>query len=128
MVDADKLIDAVSDREGAYVNHPADRGGPTCWGITEAVARAEGYRGAMRDLPRATAAAIYRKLYWTRPRFDAVAERAPKVAAELFDTGINMGTGMAAGFLPRVLNALHRAARAHHDAIGRASCRAREGL
>src|SRR3546814_16816790 len=93
MVDADKLIDAVSDREGAYVNHPADRGGPTCWGITEAVARAEGYRGAMRDLPRATAAAIYRKLYWTRPRFDAVAERAPKVAAELFDTGINMGTG-----------------------------------
>lgn len=37
---ADVLIDAVIDREGRYVNHPADRGGPTCWGITEAVARA----------------------------------------------------------------------------------------
>ena len=51
--DADALIDAVIDREGRYVNHPADRGGPTCWGITQAVARAEGYAGSMRDLPRA---------------------------------------------------------------------------
>src|SRR3546814_13404995 len=91
MVDADKLIDAVIDREGAYVNHPADRGGPTCWGITEAAARAEGYRGAMRDLPRATAAAIYRKHSWTRPRFDAAADRAPQRAAELFATGTTLG-------------------------------------
>ena len=52
-VDADALINAVIDREGRYVNHPADRGGPTCWGITEAVARAQGYDGSMRDLPRA---------------------------------------------------------------------------
>src|SRR3546814_18653590 len=47
--DADALIDAVIDREGRYVNHPADRGGPTCWGITEAVARAGGCAGAMRE-------------------------------------------------------------------------------
>ena len=67
--DADALIDAVIDREGRYVNHPADRGGATCWGITEAVARAEGYAGAMRDLPRADAASIYRRLYWLRPGF-----------------------------------------------------------
>ena len=61
--DADALIDAVIDREGRYVNHPADRGGPTCWGITEAVARAQGYAGPMRDLPRSEAASIYRRLY-----------------------------------------------------------------
>src|SRR3546814_14279713 len=48
--DADALIDAVIDREGRYVNHPADRGGATCWGITEPVARAAGYAGGMRDL------------------------------------------------------------------------------
>src|SRR3546814_6731445 len=34
--DADALIDALIDREGRYINHPADRGGATCWGITEA--------------------------------------------------------------------------------------------
>ncbi|MES2753138.1 MAG: glycosyl hydrolase 108 family protein, partial [Pseudomonadota bacterium] len=28
------LIDAVIGREGGYSNHPADRGGPTRWGVT----------------------------------------------------------------------------------------------
>ncbi len=114
-VDADALIDAVIDREGRYVNHPADRGGPTCWGITEAVARAQGYDGSMRDLPRSDAAAIYRRLYWLRPGFDKVALRASRIAAELFDTGVNMGSGTATGFLQRALNALNRTARDYPD-------------
>ncbi|PAL20203.1 glycoside hydrolase family 108 protein [Sphingopyxis sp. GW247-27LB] len=115
MADIEKLIDAVIDREGRYVDHPADRGGPTCWGITEEVARANGYAGPMRSLPRDVAAAIYRRLYWTKPGFDRIAERAPLVAAELFDTGINMGIGTAAGFLQRALNALNRSARDYPD-------------
>jgi lysozyme family protein len=102
------LVDAVITREGGYVNHLADRGGPTCWGITEAVARAHGYRGAMPALPRAAAAAIYERVYWTKPRLDRVALRTPTLAAELFDTGINMGVGVAVGFLQRALNALNR--------------------
>ena len=115
MTDVLKLIDAVIDREGGYVNHPADRGGPTCWGITEAVARTNGYQGNMRNLPREQAAEIYRKLYWTRPGFDKIAARAPILAAEMFDTGINMGTGTAAGFLQRALNALNQSARDYPD-------------
>ena len=107
-VDVDQLIDGLIDREGGYVHHPADRGGPTCFGITEAVARAHGYRGAMRDLPREEAAAIYKRLYWLRPRFDAVAKRTPGVAAELFDTGVNMGPAVATTFLQRALTALNR--------------------
>ena len=68
-----QLVDALIEREGGYVNHPADRGGATNFGITEAVARAHGYGGAMRELPRREAVAIYRRLYWLRPRFDQVA-------------------------------------------------------
>ena len=98
---ADVLIDAVIDREGRYVNHPADRGGPTCWGITEAVARAQGYAGPMRELPRSEAASIYRRLYWQRPAYDRVAHRAPTIAVELFDTGVNMGTATSTCFLQR---------------------------
>ncbi|GGA47148.1 glycoside hydrolase family 108 protein [Sphingomonas psychrolutea] len=111
----DHLIDAVLDREGGYSNHPADRGGETAFGITAAVARANGYDGAMRDLPLATARAIYRRLYWLGPRFDAVAARAPLVAAELFDTGVNMGPPVAAAFLQRALNALNRGASDYPD-------------
>lgn len=107
-VNAGELIDALIEREGGYVNHPSDKGGPTCFGITEAVARAHGYRGSMRQLPRAEAEAIYRRLYWLRPRFDSVAERSPALAAELFDTGANMGPAVAATFLQRTLTALNR--------------------
>lgn len=111
----DQLIDALIEREGGYCDHPADRGGATCWGITEAVARADGYRGAMRDLPRARAASIYRRLYWLEPGFARVAADAPAVAAELFDTGVNMGPGVATGFLQRALNALNRGATDYPD-------------
>lgn len=107
-IDIDALIEALIEREGGYVNHPADRGGPTRFGITQAVARAHGYAGAMRFLPRSEAAAIYRRLYWLRPKFDQVAARAPRLAAELFDTGVNMGPAVAATFLQRALTALNR--------------------
>ncbi|HEV2079798.1 MAG TPA: glycosyl hydrolase 108 family protein [Allosphingosinicella sp.] len=109
-MDVDSLISEVIEREGGFSHHPADRGGATRWGVTEAVARAHGYRGDMRRLPRDEAVAIYRRIYWLRPGFDQVAKLAPKLAAELFDSGVNMGPGVAIGFLQRALNALNRGA------------------
>lgn len=114
-VNVEAMIDAVIDREGGYVNHPADKGGPTCFGITEAVARAHGYAGAMRAMPREDAAAIYQRLYWLRPCFDEVAKRSGPIAAELFDTGVNMGPAVAATFLQRALTALNRNAKDYPD-------------
>jgi lysozyme family protein len=111
----DALIEELMDREGGYVNHPADRGGPTNFGITQAVARANGSTGDMRRLPRAVASGIYRRLYWDQPRFDDVARHAPRIGAELFDTGVNMGPKVAAAFLQRALNALNRGARDYAD-------------
>ena len=110
-----ELIDALIEREGGYVNHPADKGGPTCFGITEAVARAHGYAGPMRQMPRNDAAAIYKRLYWLRPHFDEVAKRSKRLAAELFDTGVNMGPAVAVTFLQRALTALNRNAKDYPD-------------
>lgn len=108
----DKEIDALIKREGGYVDHPNDRGGKTNWGVTEVVARAHGYRGDMAKMPRRFAEGIYRARYWQDPKFDAVAEFFPKAAIELFDTGVNMGTGVAARFLQRSLNLLNRGGKA----------------
>ncbi len=116
-LDVDGLIEALIDREGGYVNHPADKGGPTCFGITEAVARAHGYRGAMKQLPRSEAAAIYKRLYWLRPRLDEVAKRTARIGAELFDTGANMGPAVAITFLQRALTALNRNAKDYPDLV-----------
>ena len=111
----DDLIEELIDREGGYVDHPADRGGPTCWGITQAVARRQGYMDDLRHLPQSDAAAIYKRLYWVAPGFDKVAITAARLAEELFDTGVNMGTGTATGFLQRALNALNRNGRDYGD-------------
>ncbi len=116
-MDVENLIDAVIDREGGFSNNRADRGGATRYGITEAVAHAEGYSGDMRQFPRAAAVAIYRRLYWLRPAFDRVAALAPQVGAELFDTGVNMGPAVAAAFLQRALNALNRGASDYPDIV-----------
>jgi lysozyme family protein len=114
-MEVDGLIDALIDREGGYADNPADKGGPTCFGITEAVARAHGYVGPMRQLPREEAAAIYRRLYWLRPHFDEIAARSPRIAAELFDTGVNMGPAVAVTFLQRALTALNRGGKDYPD-------------
>jgi len=117
VVGMDGLIDALIDREGGFVDHPADKGGPTCFGITKAVARAHGYAGPMRLLPRSEAATIYQRLYWTRPRLDQVAKRSGRLAAELFDTGVNMGPPVAITFLQRALTALNRNGRDYPDLV-----------
>ena len=111
------LLEALLEREGGYVNHPADRGGPTNFGITQAVARAQGFAGDMRHLPREEALDIYRRLYWLKPRYDAVAMRMPMIAVELFDTGVNMGPAVATTFLQRALNALNRNQQDYADLV-----------
>ena len=111
----DEQIDELINREGGFVDHPADKGGPTIWGITEAVARRQGYIGPMAVLQRSVAVTMYKRLYWQAPGFDKLHPIAPKVAEELFDTGVNMGTATAIGFLQRALNALNRNGRDYGD-------------
>lgn len=103
----DSLIDAVIGREGGYTNHPADKGGPTRWGITQQVARAYGYQGDMRVFPRPQAVDIYRAIYWNKPGFDAVGKIFPTLAEDLFDIGVNMGPQVAGVFLQRALNSFN---------------------
>lgn len=102
------IIDATIGKEGGYVDHPDDRGGPTRWGITEKVARANGYTGDMRMLPRETAILIYRNEYFIKPGFARVATVSEAIAEELFDTGVNMGTDYPRRWLQQWLNALNR--------------------
>lgn len=105
--DLELELSALIQREGDYVNHPADKGGPTRWGITEAVARRYGYRGSMQVLPLDTAKAIYSDIYWLAPGFAQIAGLGMRqLAAELFDTGVNMGPTTQVRWLQRWLNAL----------------------
>ena len=111
----DSMIDATIGREGGYSNHPADTGGPTRWGITERVARANGYQGDMRALSRETAVLIYKTQYLIRPGFADVAALSPRIGEELFDSGVNIGPARPALWFQMALNALNNGGTLYGD-------------
>ncbi len=99
-----QIIDLVICKEDGFVDHPDDRGGPTRWGVTEFVARENGWRGEMKEFPLSLARKIYYRRYVAEPKFDAVVELNAAVGTELIDTGVNMGPAVAALSLQRWLN------------------------
>lgn len=101
--------------EGGFSNNANDAGGATRWGITEAVARAHGYTGDMRELPLTLAKQIAKLEYWDKFRGDDVGAVYDQVALELFDTAYNCGAGTAGQFLQRSLNAFNHQAKDYPD-------------
>ena len=113
----DQIIDRILKAEGGYVNDPNDKGGETNHGITVAVARANGYKGPMRDMTQAQAREIYRGRYVIAPGFGLINNVSPTIAAELVDTGVNMGPAIPSGYLQRALNALNRRQQDYKDIV-----------
>lgn len=98
----DQAFAALLKHEGDYSDHPADPGGKTRYGITEAVAREVGYRGDMRELPLDLAKRIYKERYWGAVR----AEELPEVIRyAVFDAAVNSGPRQAIRWLQRAVGA-----------------------
>lgn len=113
----ERTIDDILAVEQGYVDHPDDRGGPTNWGITQAVARQNGYDGPMQDMPESFAREVYRKRYIVAPGFDKVAIYSEAVAGELIDTGVNMGPHRATEFFQRALNVFNKQGSMYADVL-----------
>ncbi|THF64307.1 glycoside hydrolase family 108 protein [Pseudothauera rhizosphaerae] len=99
-MDFDEAFERLIGHEGGFVDHPDDPGDATNWGITERVAREQGYTGQMRDMPRSTAREIYRRAYWQRARAD---QYDPAIGFQLFDAAVNHSIGTAIRFLQRAV-------------------------
>ena len=96
----DQAFDILLKHEGGFSDHPADPGGKTRFGITEAVAREVGYRGDMRELPLNLAKRIYKDRYWDAMR----AEELPAaVRYAVFDAAVNSGPRQATLWLQRAV-------------------------
>lgn len=95
-----KIIDAILAREGGYVDHPADKGGPTNYGITQATL-AE-WRGRpvsvdeVKALNATQAADIYMSRY-VKPfeRFGA----SPQLLDLCVDSAVQHGVSRVQGWL-----------------------------
>lgn len=115
MSDFKKHIVDIIGVEGNYSNHPNDSGGPTMYGITEAVARSYGYSGDMRYMPLHIAIDIYKRRYWDALKLDSILDISPSLVPEILDTGINQGVGRAGEYLQVSLNALNRQEKDYPD-------------
>jgi hypothetical protein len=104
----DSMIDALIAREGGYVNHPADRGGPTNCGITRETLAAWRECSVTEDdvkcLTPSEAAEIYRASYYFAPGIDTL---PPALQAHVFDIAVNSGPRAGIKLLQRALNRLN---------------------
>ena len=85
----DKCWALTLGNEGDYT---VDNGGPTRWGVTQAVARRWGYQGDMKVLPQETAKQIAMANYWSP--FGCEYFPLP-IAFQVFDTAYNGGHPLA---------------------------------
>jgi lysozyme family protein len=116
----DAIINGILDREGGeYTDDPNDSGGPTKWGITVPVLMKYLHRpltlDELRNLSRGTAAHLYVQQFYFEPHFDRIADVSTPIAAELTDTGVNLGPVQATMFLQRCLNAFNRQGKLYPD-------------
>lgn len=100
-----QMIDDILRREGGFVNHPADRGGPTNFGVT--LATLGDWRGTkvtladVQKLKKEEARTIFGTLYYSRPHINALPELLQPI---VFDMSINHGPATAIKLLQEVLN------------------------
>lgn len=101
----DQIIDDIIRREGGYVNHPADKGGPTKYGIT--LKTLSEYRGKpctendVKALTKAVAASIYYQRYYLAPNIDSLPVDIQPV---VLDMAVNMGPSRAIRLLQQALD------------------------
>lgn len=108
------VLGAVYANEGGFVDDPADPGGATNHGVTEAVARAAGFKGNMRDFRRhcdadnaVCADTIYTRDYIEKPGFMPIMMLDYAVTEELVDSAVNFGPPRPSGWFQESLNQLH---------------------
>lgn len=103
----DLAIVATLEHEGGdrYTNHPADKGGPTRWGITAATLgdwrklERPATADEVKALGRDEACAIYRARYWDACRCGEIEDQL--VAAKVFDLAVNTGPVAAVRMLQK---------------------------
>lgn len=104
----DLAIPVILAHEGTdtnfWVDDPNDRGGETAWGISTLIIQREGITaaelglanlapGALKNLTKAAAAYMYKKLFWDKYGYGRLWDQ--RVATKVFDASVNMGPSTA---------------------------------
>lgn len=101
LLDFPTIVSRTLLHEGGYVNDPRDGGKATNMGLTEAVARQNGYAGDMKDVSRDFVISVFKKSY-----FDGgIDQLSGPLSFQAFDFAINAGRYRAIQYLQFVAGA-----------------------
>ena len=101
MSDFDAAFIKIVGLEGGYSDRADDPGGKTKYGITERVARENGYVGDMHDMSSDFAEQVYRTSYWDVCHLDQIIAWPLKLF--VFDAAVNQGPTAAVRMLQQCL-------------------------
>lgn len=99
----DQAFERLIGHEGGYVDHPADPGGETNYGISRRSYPGEDIRGMTLERTKT----IYLRDYWQKAGCDYVPE---PMRFDLFDMAVNSGVGKA-------IKTMQEAVGAHPDGV-----------
>lgn len=130
MANFNEAYNITLGHEGGYVHDPDDAGGETYkgiarryhpswygWTIIDSLKVQPGFpHTAYQDanLDRSVRE-FYKQYYWDVNLLDRLSDQ--QIANEMFDTGVNMGTGRAAKFLQQALNLLNKNGKIYADIV-----------
>lgn len=130
MANFDEAYNITLGHEGGYANDPADVGGETYKGVARRYHKTwEGwvfvdmkksdpnFPGCLKDIPLLDTAVkkFYKAYYWDINLLDYI--KSQRIANEMFDTGVNMGTSRAGKFLQLALNLLNKNGKLWKDIV-----------
>lgn len=105
----DFAVKHTLELEGVFSNHKADPGGKTMYGVTERYwvpywldNFPDSPCPRIETITKAHAVAFFKDVFWDALRLDRVSDKF--IAAEVFDSAVNVGAGDAVKFLQRGIN------------------------
>ena len=128
MADFKQAYNITMAHEGGYANDKADTGGETWkgiarnknpkwsgWTVVDEYRGKSGFPDNLNSAPglQELVLLFYKKEFWDPLNLDSVNDQP--IANEMFDTGVNMGQGIAATFLQRAINIANRAGKDYAD-------------
>lgn len=111
LIQFEDIMEDLFEREGKYVDHPSDRGGPTNLGITIHTMRrlsmdldgdGDVDEHDVAALTREDAKEVYYKEFWIKPRCHEMPDNLKHI---YFDMCVNFGPGGAAKVMQETANA-----------------------
>lgn len=93
---SDAVLEMVLDHEGGFIDHPADKGGPTNLGISTRTYPDEDIEGMTRE----RAKFLLKRDFWDELDADNL---PPKIAASLVDFAVNSSSARAVRWFQRAM-------------------------